>query len=327
MGDARGVTLPLMNDLPATVGVDHVFDEAGVEWKGRNFEELYDDLYAQTSRAGLRETLEREVRKFFEAVRIPSHVTAYDYLLLSLREKDVIATFNWDPLLIQAYRRNAGIKRLPNVLFLHGNVGIGICTSCKQKGFADDRCRKCSQRLQPTQLLYPIAHKDYERDPFIKSEWSDLREVMEHAYFLTIFGYSAPKTDSEAIKLMKDVWDTNRSRELAQIEIIDIREEEQLLESWQPFIVRQHYSVAKDIQRSYLSWHPRRSCEALAFATLQLEPWPDNWIPTFSSIGQLQDWIKPLLAEEDRLERFNLPFSPLPGVPGPLPDTLDNSRL
>jgi hypothetical protein len=35
-------------------------------------------------------------------MEIPDHVTLYDELLLTLRSKDLIATFNWDPLLLQA---------------------------------------------------------------------------------------------------------------------------------------------------------------------------------------------------------------------------------
>ncbi|MHA1748548.1 MAG: hypothetical protein ACTSXN_02865 [Promethearchaeota archaeon] len=40
--------------------------------------------------------------------------TIYDYLILSLRKKDVIATFNWDPLLVQAAWKNRNFD-LPNI--------------------------------------------------------------------------------------------------------------------------------------------------------------------------------------------------------------------
>src|SRR5579883_568133 len=46
--------------------------------------------------------------------------------------------------------------------------------------------------------------------------------------------------------------------------------------------------------------HPRRSCEALAMATLQNDPWTDNPFPKFKSLPQLHAWIAPLVAEENR---------------------------
>jgi hypothetical protein len=46
---------------------------------------------------------------------------------LSLREKDVIATFNWDPLLFAACARNHTRTKLPYIIYLHGNVAIGYC--------------------------------------------------------------------------------------------------------------------------------------------------------------------------------------------------------
>src|SRR5579885_1598219 len=46
--------------------------------------------------------------------------------------------------------------------------------------------------------------------------------------------------------------------------------------------------------------HPRRSCEALAMATLQNDPWTDNPFPKFKSLPQLHAWIAPLISEENR---------------------------
>src|SRR5690606_32052274 len=203
----------------------------------------------------------------------------YDYLLISLREKDVIATFNWDPFLMQAYRRHASLRRLPQVLFLHGNVAVGVCHACRVKGPAGDSCRRCGESFQPTRLLYPVASKDYTSDSFIKSEWDALRDHLENAYLVTIFGYSAPATDAAAIELLREVWSRNESRELAQIEIVDIRDEEDLRAAWGPFITRDHYHTTRSIHETLIARYPRRSCEAFAWATLQCDPWPDNRVP------------------------------------------------
>jgi hypothetical protein len=102
--------------------------------------------------------------------------------------------------------------------------------------------------------------------------------------------------------------DQNRSKGLAQVEFIDLRPEEDLVESWSPFLVRQHYSVTDDLLQSYLTWHPRRSCEALAFATLQNDPWRDNWMPTLSFPTQLEDWVAPLVREEDESSALKYPL-------------------
>ena len=44
--------------------------------------------------------------------------------------------------------------------------------------------------------------------------------------------------------------------------------------------------------------HPRRSCEAFAFATLQQAPWREDPFPTSCSITELEEWIRPLIEEE-----------------------------
>jgi len=46
--------------------------------------------------------------------------------LLSLRKKDAVCTFNWDPFLYDAWIRNRHLD-LPEIFFLHGNVRCGHC--------------------------------------------------------------------------------------------------------------------------------------------------------------------------------------------------------
>ena len=40
---------------------------------------------------------------YFSSLALPEHPSIYDYLVLGLRPKDVIATFNWDPFLMLAH--------------------------------------------------------------------------------------------------------------------------------------------------------------------------------------------------------------------------------
>lgn len=314
-GDANGRRLPLVADFVDVVGLAPLLDNAGVAWRDRNFEEVYDGIYHSGRGLPLMGQLESAIRDYFRKIELRAGPTAYDYLLLSLREKDMIATFNWDPFLLQAYGRYADLKHLPQVAFLHGNVSIGFCLTCKIKGGPNLWCR-CGRPLEPSRLLYPVREKDYSGDPFIATEWDGLRQVLEHAYFLTIFGYSAPTADAAAVEIMKTAWAANETRTLAEIEIIDIRPRDELERTWSPFITRQHYGITTDLKRSYLTSNPRRSCEALAFATLMLDPWPSNPIPDATSVADLRGWVKQLLDEEDLLEQAGVPFSgkPSPGI-------------
>ena len=240
---------------------------------------------------------------------LPSESTLYDRLILSLRENDLIATFNWDPFLPLAYARNAHITRLPRLAFLHGNVKIGACLKDRVTGFRWQKCEQCGEALQPTKLLYPVKHKNYEDDPFIANEWKCLQHYLDRAYMLTIFGYSAPDTDVKAIEIMTDTWKNNPRFELGQVNVVDIKPRRQLEKTWEPFFCRNHYATLKHLQNTWIFRHPRRSCEALAFATLQMSPWKNNPIPKFRSLTKLHKWMQPLIAEENACQ-FKVNLAP-----------------
>lgn len=52
--------------------------------------------------------------------------------------------------------------------------------------------------------MYPVDQKDYNSDPFIKGQWDALANKLKIAERVTVFGYSAPKTDIEAIELLQN---------------------------------------------------------------------------------------------------------------------------
>src|SRR5256884_1077636 len=112
---------------------------------------------------------------------------------------------------------------------------------------------------------------------------------------LTIFGYAAPATDVEAVDLLLRGWGDNPTFELAQVNIVDIKPEEELRKTWERFLCRTHYGTTANLGTTWLLRHPRRSCEALAMATLQNDPWQENPVPRFKSLAQLHAWIAPLL--------------------------------
>jgi len=287
-------------------------EEAGLEPNPEDFEALYDDLATSGQHDTVIVEIESRVRDYFTHLELPPTATVYDYLLLSLRPKDLIATFNWDPLLVQAFRRHAGFISMPQLAFLHGNVAVGFCDTHQKCGWHDERCPVCKKLFSPSSLLFPVRNKDYKAQPFIRSQWALLEDLLEEAYFFTIFGYRAPTTDAAARSLLLRVWSKNRTREIAEIEMIDTRSAEDLRRTWEDFIVRSHSITGDDVMRSYTSWHPRRSCDALFAATMRNDPWGDDRLPKFEDPVELRAWVEPLWREESHLRGSGQQFSGRP---------------
>jgi hypothetical protein len=284
--------------LPDCLGLRAAITNAGFP-ANADFESIYDDLATTGRNPSLKAEIESKVRDYFESLEMPNEPTLYDYLLLALRETDLVATFNWDPFLARAFVRNKGLAAMPKLAFLHGNVEVGVCLKDSVKGFRCDTCRKCGQPFKVTTLLYPVRNKNYSEDPFIANEWAVLKESLGQAYMVTIFGYSAPTTDAAAVELMSKTWGKNPTFELGQVNIVDVKSEEQLEKTWKPFFCRSHYGIHDKIWDTWILHHPRRSGEALALATLQNAPWRENRFPQFKSLPELQSWIAPLVAEEN----------------------------
>ena len=298
-GDRNGFQLPLMDNLIEVVGLGQILEKYSIDPDIADFEEFYDELITTNKNQALLQEIERTIRNYFCKLELVDKATLYDYLLLSLREKDLIATFNWDPLLAKAYQRNVAIHKLPRIVFLHGNVEIGVCETHKRMGFASEMCPECNTQLRPSRLLFPVKQKNYSADPFINNQWEILRSFLNHAYLVTIFGYSAPATDIEARSLMLSAWKDNPTMELAQFNIVDIKNREELKHSWKDFFVRQHYGISDNFLNTYIFRHPRRTCEAFAMASLQQEPWRENRFPFINDLHLLHSWIAPLLQEEE----------------------------
>ncbi len=119
-GDRHGRRLPVMANFVEVLGLEDLIRNVGVDASPRNFEEIYDTLAGTPDKVTQRRALEDAVAQYFGGMEIGDEVTLYDELILSLREKDLIATFNWDPLLLQAYRRHVHFGHLPRLAFLHG---------------------------------------------------------------------------------------------------------------------------------------------------------------------------------------------------------------
>ena len=309
-GDRHGRKLPLMSNIVAVVGLAPILEEAGVEHGSVDFEVLYSRLATSGRHDDCVQQLEQAVFGYFSDLELPDEPTLYDHLVLSLREKDVIATFNWDPFLWQALARNCGQARLATALFLHGNVAVGHCMAHKAAciGHQGERCWRCGKPLGTSPLLYPVAQKDYNEDPFTKKNWELLQACLRDAFMLTIFGYSAPVTDVAAVGLMKQGWGSPAQRNLEEIEIIDIKDEDELRRTWEPFIHSHHYGVFKSFYESCIGNHPRRSCEAAWAGLMDRTLYPKRRIPREGGFPELWHWFRDLIhveAQQDSGERRN----------------------
>ena len=265
-GDKNGKKISAMDGFIEKIGLSELLSKIVLSTTSKNLEDIYMELDERSNLeqdcAEVKAELEQKIFSYMTEYEIPYSPTIYDYLILSLTEKDLIATFNWDPLLVQAYCRVMQYTdNLPFIVYLHGNVAVGYCEKDNTMGKIGMRC-KCGNLLLPIKLLYPIKRKNYNENIAIAKSWKELQNNLHRAYMVTIFGYSAPQSDIEAIAMLKSAWGTAEKRNLEEIEIIDIREEDEVVESWKDFIHTHHYSYHTDFFDSTLGKFPRRSCEA-----------------------------------------------------------------
>jgi hypothetical protein len=272
-GDKNGKSLPLMADFAVALGVDALLSSWGFNPLD-NFEDTYSSLHDRHETDKLRE-LRYKVETYFSSLEIPEEPTIYDRLLLSLRPKDIVATFNWDPLLLQAYLRNYQHAPLPKPIFLHGNIMTGYCEADRTVGLRGHICSRCGIPFSPTPLLYPVRHKDYATDTFIASQWNVLKRGFKKAFMITIFGYSGPKTDREAILAMKDAWGSTDDRIMEQTSFITL----QSYESW-------------------IANHPRRTGEAHFAQYYDAKFVENNPIPRYPVFSEIWNWYENLISSE-----------------------------
>jgi len=296
-GDKNGRRLPLMNDLKGVCGLTEILENYGISADAENFEELYSDLFQSGDQDALRD-VEAKIAKYFNDLKLLDGPTIYDLLVISLRPKDLIVTFNWDPFLWQALSRNHLWIDVPNAAFLHGNVAVGFCQKDWKMGPSGTRCPECKKPYQATPLLYPIKQKNYQSNHFIQAEWTKLQRHLKFAYMITVFGYSAPASDVEAIELMRDAYKGPGIRELEQIEIIDIKSEDELRETWSPFVVSHHYQVCSDFQDSWIANHPRRTCDTMWQQLMECRFLDPHHLPITDDWNVIRDWFQPLKEAE-----------------------------
>jgi len=305
-GEKNGMELPLMNNFVETVnGLSEYLDECGIDYQGKNFEDLYSSLYDNSRYDEIRQAVEGLIYDYFARMELPEEPTLYDHLVLSLTGRDVIATFNWDPFLWQAMCRNyhrVGDDNLPWPLYLHGNTAIGVCTRHEkiQISHKGRMCSKCRMPLDRSKLLYPIGKKDYNIDPFIKSSWDGVKSCLKNAYMFTIFGYGAPSSDVEAVGLLSQAWGDKYQRSMEQIELIDKIDEDAICKRWEKFIHTHHYGYHNNFYSSMIAKCSRRSANASFGANYDCIAWEEHPIPKDASWNELDEWLKPYIEVENK---------------------------
>jgi hypothetical protein len=301
-GDASGRRLPTMDNLTEMLGLEPVLERGGVKKTRRNFENIYSELYEIDPGLPILREIEEIIYAYFSNLSLPETPTLYDHLMISLRPKDMVATFNWDPFLFDAWNRIKENVPVPKVVHLHGNVRLSYCPEHPVYGAHGMFCPTCDKGLVPSRLLYPVAMKNYVNDSFIKTEWEVLRKGLRQAKTLTIFGYGAPTTDKEAFNILNNAWD-KANRLIERTEIIDIKDKEVLWKQWDPFIVRTYLDCPGNFCKSRLASYPRRTCEALLYQTfyglwVEENPFPEN-----AEFDELLSWVKPLVQAERNIRK------------------------
>lgn len=300
--------LPSMDNFIEVVGLQDIVDGLPENLKAKNFETLYANLHNQNSESKEILEIEKRVREYFQDMKLPEEPTIYDHLVLSLRNKDLIATFNWDPFLYQAFIRNQEFtKDLPLISFLHGNVAIGYSYEDKRCGPSGMYMRKDGGFFEPTKLLYPVRQKNYNSDEFITKEWDRLKYWLskKSTKLVTVFGYGAPVTDIEAVTLLDESYGGKNARNMAQFEIIDIQNEDTVVERWDKFIHSHHYDYATNYFNSSLANNPRRTSESYFQHITPMTPdeafSESNPIPNdLKTMEDLWDWHRPLIKAEQK---------------------------
>jgi hypothetical protein len=306
-GDKNKNKSPVMKGFFKELGLEYLLEDINLHTTSDNLEAIYSELYDRGDECKtVRENLENKIWNHYNKLELPDSPTKYDMLVLSLTKKDCIASFNWDPLLMQAYNRVKNYTdNLPEMLFLHGNVWAGYCEKCKLYGPTKRNCPKCNKPFTNSPLLYPVTHKDYSSNIFIKDQWNVFRYYLSKAAILTIYGYGAPKTDVDTIEIMKSAFSCYPDLHIFDsMEIIDKpgSDHDQLYDTWTYFIdkVKNHVSIYDSIYESTIANIPRRSVEVQFYSSMK-----GNWDAASSikfdgteSWDDIESKISPFIRDE-----------------------------
>jgi len=248
--------------------------------------------------------IENRIEEHFSKLQLPDEATIYDHLILGLRGKDLIATFNWDPCLLQAHRRNRDVAELPDIRFLHGCVHFATCMEHDVMGVIGEECPRCHNALVRGGLLFPHHDKDYTSDQLIARDWSVATNALASASHLTIFGYSGPTTDYRARKLILDNWNESPSHEINHLEIIDTADYDHIIENWKGYFPHHHRLIQRDFWDSSVARWPRRTIEWKLLTSLYGIPCEYIDPPRSDDLALIQEWYSNLAHPEEANNKY-----------------------
>ena len=311
-GDKFGHKISAMEGFIDKLGLSKVISNVNLKTTSENLEAIYSELDSREDCKEVKKQLEEAIYYYFSDIEIPNEPTIYDFLILSMRSKDYIFTFNWDDLLIQAYVRMMKITTdLPQINFLHGNVGIKYCKKCHTVQLKyNTKCINCGKSFDKESvppLLFPVSNKDYTSNEYINKAWELFETQLRNASILTIFGYGAPSTDAAAVEIMTRAFKSKAEiRWYDRVEIIDIKNKSDIYDTWSKFIniVHNHGYIYDNFFDSIIAKYPRRSIEG--YVKQYLESWWGKATVTLennvniTSIRDLENVFQPLLENENK---------------------------
>lgn len=302
-GDKNGRSVPVLRDVAEDLDLFDYFPEELRDLARSDFEAAYSRLADMHDCAEDIQTINDQVGAYFAELELPDEPNLYDVLNLTLREKDAIFTFNWDPFLVQSRIRLArlGVRDMPKLFFLHGNVRIGYCVNDTNSGLLGRPCSMCGEPFEPSTLLFPVERKNYQDGHLSQREWEVMHEYLGNCFMFTVFGYSAPDTDVEAVELMTEAWGQVEQRRLEQTEVINRpgADHKALRETWDPFIHTHHYEIHESFYDSWIANHPRRTGEAYRNQFLDAKFIHNNAVPRdFDDLESLVAWFRALFDAE-----------------------------
>ena len=86
---------------------------------------------------------------------------------------------------------------------------------------------------------------------------------------------------------------------MEQVEVVDIKPENDLRKVWADFIHSHHYDVTDDFFDSWLATHPRRTGEAFVAQYVEALYVDGNPVPRNVALQDLRDWFRELIAVEE----------------------------
>ena len=136
----------------------------------------------------------------------------------------------------------------------------------------------------------------------IRAQWDALAILLNGAFLLTIFGYGAPDTDVDAMRLMGKGWGSPDARAMEEIEIIDRPgcDEDEMKHRWRGLIHSHHYQVHDNFFDSMVAHNPRRSVETQTKRFYGRREYESNRAPVARTLEELRSWYSVLVDGERR---------------------------